>query len=188
MAVALSGFVAWALFERFSRREWMARLPVLGTILLATLVCWSPVWFSFGPGQYAEVMQNQAGYFVGLAGWTASFVRQAGNLRFFENWVSAASLAVALGLPLLFRRRWDLVAFAVVLGLEAIPLGVSALLVGPALIGPGLLLYSSYRSGRTDVTARSRRSGGLAGLGLDYRSLHRHARVYALSAGSFCRG
>jgi 4-amino-4-deoxy-L-arabinose transferase-like glycosyltransferase len=159
VAVALSGFIAWALFERFSRREWMARLPVLGAVLVATLVCWSPVWFSFGPGQYSEVVRNQAGYFVGPAGWAASFVRQAGNLRFFENWISAASVVLALGLPLLFRLRWDLFALAVVLGLEAIPLGVSALLVGPALIGPGLLLYSSYRSGRTDVTARSRRLG-----------------------------
>ena len=159
VAVALSGFTAWALFERFSRREWLARLPVLGAILLATLVCWSPVWFSFGPGQYAEVTRNQAGYFVGLAGWADSFVRQAGNLRFFENWLSAASVALALGLTLLFRRRWSLLALAVVLGLEAIPLGVSAILVGPALLGPGLLLYASYRGRSTDVKARSRRLG-----------------------------
>jgi hypothetical protein len=86
-------------------------------------------------------------------------VRQAGNLRFFENWISAGSIALALGLPLLFRHRWSLLALAAALGLEAIPLGVSALLVGPALLGPGLLLYSSYRSRRTDLRARSRRLG-----------------------------
>ena len=49
LAVAASAFIAWACFERFNRREWLARLPVLGTIVLAAAVCWSPVWFSLQP-------------------------------------------------------------------------------------------------------------------------------------------
>jgi dolichyl-phosphate-mannose-protein mannosyltransferase len=157
LAVAASGFTAWACFERFNRREWLARLPTLGTIVLVAAVCWSPVWFSLRAGEYAEVTKNQAGYFVGLAGWPASFARQAANLRFFESWASAASLAVAFGLPLLFHRRLRLLGLAGILGLEAIPTGISALLVGPALLGPGLLIFASHRSGQSDDAARSRR-------------------------------
>jgi 4-amino-4-deoxy-L-arabinose transferase-like glycosyltransferase len=157
LAVAVSAFIAWGSFERFSRREWLARLPTLGTIVLAAAVCWSPVWFNFRPGEYWQVTRNQAGYFVGLAGWPDSFARQAANLRFFESWASAASLALAFGLPLLFHRRLRLLGLAAILGLEAIPAGISALLVGPALFGPALLLFTSYRNGQSDQATRSRR-------------------------------
>ncbi len=105
LAVAASGFVAWGIFERFDRRQWQSRLLILGTICLAAGITWSPVWFSFKAGQYSEVLQNQAGYYVGLAGWTESFARQAANLRYFENWSSAASIAAAIALPMLFYRR-----------------------------------------------------------------------------------
>jgi 4-amino-4-deoxy-L-arabinose transferase-like glycosyltransferase len=157
LAVALSAFVAWGLFERFSRKEWLSHLKVMGTIVLTALVSWSPVWFSFGPGQYSAVVQNQAGYFVGLSGWTASFIRQAANLRFFESWASAASLALAFGVPLVFHRGFRQLALAIILALEAIPIGITALLVGPALLGPGLILFSSYRRDRAGEAGRSRR-------------------------------
>ncbi len=121
------------------------------------MAAWSPVWLSLQSGQYSEIVQNQAGYFVGLRGWTDSFVRQAANLRFFENWVSAASLAAAFGLPLLVYRRFWLLGLALILGLVAIPAGASAVLVGPALLGPLFLLVHSYRAGQTDEAARSRR-------------------------------
>jgi dolichyl-phosphate-mannose-protein mannosyltransferase len=157
LAVALSGFIAWAIFERLDRRTLQSRLMTLAAIGVTAGVAWSPVWFSFKPGQYSEVLKNQAGYYVGLAGWTQSFVRQAANLRFFENWVSAASIAAAVALPLLFRRRFGFLVLAVVLGLEAIPAGVSPILIGPAVVGPLLILWTSYRSGQKDDAARNRR-------------------------------
>jgi 4-amino-4-deoxy-L-arabinose transferase-like glycosyltransferase len=157
LAVAVSAFIAWACFERFTRREWLARLPVLGTIIVAALVCWSPVWFSLRSGQYAEVLRNQAGYFVGPTGWPASFARQAANLRYFERWASAAGIALAFCLPLLFRWRLDLLCLGGILGLVAIATGTSALLVGPALVGPGLLLVTSYYRGQSDDASRYRR-------------------------------
>jgi dolichyl-phosphate-mannose-protein mannosyltransferase len=157
LAVALSAFGAWALFERFDRRQLQARLPALAVIFVTAGIVWSPVWFSFKAGQYSEVLKNQAGYYVGFAGWTESFVRQAGNLRFFENWSSAASIAAAVALPVLFYKRLRLLALAAILGLEAIPVGVSPLLVGPALAGPALILWTSYRTGQSDDAARSRR-------------------------------
>jgi 4-amino-4-deoxy-L-arabinose transferase-like glycosyltransferase len=157
LAVALSGFVTWVIFERFDRRQLQSRLPVLGTLFLTAGIAWSPVWFTFKDGQYSEVLKNQAGYYVGLAGWTESFARQAANLRYFENWSSAASIAAAIGLPLVFSRRLGLLALAVVLGLEAIPVGISPILLGPALVGPALILWNSYRSGQSDEAARSRR-------------------------------
>jgi 4-amino-4-deoxy-L-arabinose transferase-like glycosyltransferase len=157
LAVALSGFVAWGIFERFDRRQWQSRLVTLGTIFLAAGITWSPVWFSFQAGQYSEVLRNQAGYYVGWAGWTESFARQAANLRFFENWLSAASIAAALALPIILYRRLGILALAVILGLEAIPVGISPLLVGPALVGPFLILWTSYRRGQSDDAARSRR-------------------------------
>lgn len=157
LAVAASGLVAWGIFERFDRRQWQSRLLILGTIFLAAGLTWSPVWFSFQAGQYSEVLQNQAGYYVGLAGWTESFARQAANLRFFENWSSAASMAAAIALPMLFHKRLGFLALAVILGLEAIPVGIGPLLVGPGLIGPGLILWTSHRGGVSDDAARSRR-------------------------------
>jgi 4-amino-4-deoxy-L-arabinose transferase-like glycosyltransferase len=157
LAVAVSAFIAWACFERFNRREWLARLWVLGTIVVVAAICWSPVWFGLGAGEYAKVTQNQAGYFVGLAGWPASFARQAANLRFFDSWASAAAIALAFGLPLLFRWRLGLLCLAGILGLVATVTGTSALLIGPALLGPGLLLVASYRSGKSDDASRSRR-------------------------------
>jgi len=157
LAVAASGLVAWGIFERFDRRQWQSRLLILGTICLAAGITWSPVWFSFKAGQYSEVLQNQAGYYVGLAGWTESFARQAANLRYFENWLSAASITAAVALPVLFYRRLGLLAVAVILGLEAIPVGISPLLVGPALVGPFLILWTSHRGGISDDAARSRR-------------------------------
>ncbi len=157
LAVAGSGFLAWAIFERFSLREWLAKLPVLGTIVVVAGLAWSPVWFSFRAGEYQAVLQNQAGYYVGIAGWPASFVRQAANLRFFESWSSAASITLALGLPLLIYRRFWLLGLAAALGLVAILTGISAVLIGPALIGPCLLLFASYRRGQADDATRSRR-------------------------------
>lgn len=157
LAVALSAFVAWVIFERFDSRQLLARLPALATIFVTAGVVWSPVWFSFKAGQYSEVVQNQAGYYVGLAGWTESFARQAANLRFFENWSSAASIAAAVALPVLFCRGLRLLALAAILGLEAIPAGVSPILLGAALAGPALILLTSYWSGQSDEAARSRR-------------------------------
>lgn len=157
LAVALSAFAAWGLFERFSRREWLNRLPALGTIMLTAALVWSPVWFGLRAGQYTEVLKNQAGYYVGLAGWHASFARQSANLRFFESWASAASLALALGLPVLFQRRFWVLGLAAVLGLEAIFVGISPLLIGPALVGPGLVLFTSHYDDQGSEKGRSRR-------------------------------
>ena len=157
LAVAVSAFIAWACCERFNRREWLARLSVLGTIVVAAAVCWSPVWFGLRAGEYAEVTRNQAGYFVGLAGWPASFARQAANLRFFESWASAAGICAGVCLPLLFHWRLRLLCLGGILGLVAIATGTGALLVGPALFGPGLLLVASYRRGQSDDASRYRR-------------------------------
>ena len=103
------------------------------------------------------MIKNQAGYFVGLHGWPATFARQAANLRFFDSWLSAGSLALAFGLPVLFQRRYWVLGLAALLGLEAIFLGISPFLIGPALVGPGLVLYTSYCNDRVDEKGRSRR-------------------------------
>ena len=56
LAVAISAFIAWGLFERFDLREWKSRLPAVAAIVVATGVCWSPVWLSLQPdGGYSAV-------------------------------------------------------------------------------------------------------------------------------------
>ena len=88
LAVALSGFIAWGLFERFDRREWFARLPVVATLVVATAIGWSPVWMSLQPdGGYSAVSANHAQYFFGLSGWWDDFKRQIANQRYYEGWL-----------------------------------------------------------------------------------------------------
>jgi dolichyl-phosphate-mannose-protein mannosyltransferase len=105
LAVALSGFVAWGLFERFDRREWFARLPVVVTLLVATALFWSPVWLSLQPeGGYSAVSRNHAQYFFGLPGWWDDFKRQVANQRFYEGWLTAAGVILAWLLPAIIQR------------------------------------------------------------------------------------
>ena len=105
LAVALSGFIAWGLFERFDRREWFARLPVVATLFVATAIGWSPVWLSLQPdGGYSAVTANHAQYFFGLAGWWDDFQRQIANQRFYEGWLTAAGIILAWMLPVIIQR------------------------------------------------------------------------------------
>jgi len=105
LAVALSGFIAWGLFERFDRREWFARLPVVGTLVVATAIGWSPVWLSLQPdGGYSAVTANHAQYFFGLHGWWDDFKRQILNQRFYEGWLTAAGMILAWMLPVIIQR------------------------------------------------------------------------------------
>jgi dolichyl-phosphate-mannose-protein mannosyltransferase len=106
LAVAISGFIAWGLFERFDLREWKRRLPAVATIVIATAVCWSPVWLSLQPdGGYSAVTANHAQYFFGLGGWWDDFKRQVLNQRFYEGWLTAAGVILAWLLPVVFQRR-----------------------------------------------------------------------------------
>jgi dolichyl-phosphate-mannose-protein mannosyltransferase len=100
LAVAVSGFIAWGTFERFDRREWRSRLPVLAVLVAATAVCWSPVWLSlWDEGGYGKVSANHAQYFFGLRSWWDDFKRQLLNQRYYEGWLTAAGLALAWLLP-----------------------------------------------------------------------------------------
>jgi len=105
LAVALSGFIAWGLFERFDRREWFARLPVVATLVVATAIGWSPVWMSLQPeGGYSAVSANHAQYFFGLSGWWDDFKRQIANQRYYEGWLAAAGMILAWMLPVIIQR------------------------------------------------------------------------------------
>jgi dolichyl-phosphate-mannose-protein mannosyltransferase len=105
LAVALSGFLAWGVFERFGRKEWLARLPVMAAIVIATGVCWTPVWLSLQPdGGYSAVTANHAQYFFGLGGWWSDFQRQLANQRFYEGWLTSAAMILAWLLPVVFQR------------------------------------------------------------------------------------
>ncbi|HEV8068534.1 MAG TPA: glycosyltransferase family 39 protein [Planctomycetaceae bacterium] len=105
LAVALSGFIAWGLFERFDRREWFARLPVVVTLVVATAIGWSPVWLSLQPdGGYTAVTANHAQYFFGVRGWWDDFKRQILNQRFYEGWLTAAGMILAWMLPVIIQR------------------------------------------------------------------------------------
>jgi dolichyl-phosphate-mannose-protein mannosyltransferase len=100
LAVAVSGFIAWGVFERFGRREWRSRLPVLAVLVAAAAVCWSPVWLSLGGAEgYSQVAANHAQYFFGLRGWWDDFKRQLLNQRYYEGWLTAAGLLLAWLLP-----------------------------------------------------------------------------------------
>jgi 4-amino-4-deoxy-L-arabinose transferase-like glycosyltransferase len=100
LAVAISGFIAWGLFERFDRREWRSRLPVLAVLVVAAAVCWSPVWLSlWDDGGYSRVSANHAQYFFGLRAWWDDFKRQLLNQRYYEGWLTAAGLLLAWLLP-----------------------------------------------------------------------------------------
>jgi dolichyl-phosphate-mannose-protein mannosyltransferase len=106
LAVALSGFIAWGLFERFDRGEWKRRLPVAATIVIATAICWSPVWLWLQPeGGYSAVTANHAQYFFGPSGWWDDFKRQLLNQRFYEGWLTAAGVILAWLLPVVFKRH-----------------------------------------------------------------------------------
>jgi dolichyl-phosphate-mannose-protein mannosyltransferase len=105
LAVALSGFIAWGLFERFDRREWFARLPVVATLVVAAAIGWSPVWMWLQPeGGYSAVSANHAQYFFGLPGWWDDFTRQIANQRFYEGWLTAAGMILAWMLPVIIQR------------------------------------------------------------------------------------
>ncbi|HET6327869.1 MAG TPA: glycosyltransferase family 39 protein [Planctomycetaceae bacterium] len=106
LAVALSGFIAWGVFERFDLAEWKRRLPTVATIFIATAICWSPVWFELQPeGGYSAVTANHAQYFFGLHGWWDDFKRQILNQRFYEDWLTAAGMILAWLLPVVFLAR-----------------------------------------------------------------------------------
>ncbi len=105
LAVALSAFIAWGVFERFGRAEWTARLPVVATLVVATLLGWSPVWLSLQQdGGYSTVSANHAQYFFGVSAWWDDFKRQLANQRFYEGWVTAAGLMLAWLLPVIIQR------------------------------------------------------------------------------------
>src|SRR5580704_14681124 len=105
LAVALSAFIAWGVCERFGRSDWTARLPVVATLVMATLLGWSPVWLSLQPdGGYSAVTGNHAQYFFGLSSWWNDFKRQLANQRFYEGWLTAAGMMLAWLLPVIIQR------------------------------------------------------------------------------------
>jgi dolichyl-phosphate-mannose-protein mannosyltransferase len=105
LAVAVSGFIAWGVFERFDRVQWTGRFPVVATLVVATGIFWSPVWLSLQPdGGYSAVSANHAQYFFGLAGWWDDLKRQIANQRFYEGWLTAAGLILAWLLPVIAQR------------------------------------------------------------------------------------
>ncbi len=105
LAVALSAFIAWGVCERFSRADWTARLPVVATLIIATLLGWSPVWLWLQPeGGYSAVTANHAQYFFGLSSWWDDFKRQLANQRFYEGWMTAAGMMLAWLLPVIVQR------------------------------------------------------------------------------------
>ncbi len=105
LAVALSAFIAWGVCERFGRADWTARLPVVATLVIATLLGWSPVWLSLQPdGGYSAVTANHAQYFFGLSSWWDDFKRQLANQRFYEGWLTAAGMMLAWLLPVIIER------------------------------------------------------------------------------------
>ncbi len=105
LAVAISGFITWGLFERFNLREWQRRLPALAVIVVGTLVGWSPVWLLLQPdGGYSAVSANHAQYFFGLHGWWDDFKRQIANQRFYESWLTASGVILAWLMPAVIQR------------------------------------------------------------------------------------
>ncbi len=105
LAVALSAFIAWGVCERFGRADWTARLPVVATLVIATLLGWSPVWLSLqSDGGYSAVTANHAQYFFGLSSWWDDFKRQLANQRFYEGWLTAAGMMLAWLLPVIIQR------------------------------------------------------------------------------------
>src|SRR5580692_3033532 len=96
---------AWGVCERFGRADWTARLPVVATLIIATLLGWSPVWLSLQPeGGYSAVTANHAQYFFGLSSWWDDFKRQLANQRFYEGWMTAAGMMLAWLLPVIVQR------------------------------------------------------------------------------------
>jgi dolichyl-phosphate-mannose-protein mannosyltransferase len=105
LAVALSGFIAWGIFERFDRYEWWTRLPAVAVLVVATLIGWTPVWLWLqADGGYSAVTANHAQYFFGPKGWWDDFKRQLANQQFYEGWLTAAGLILAWLLPVVFQR------------------------------------------------------------------------------------
>lgn len=158
LAVAVSGGVAWALFERFRGKQWIESLSTLAIVAVFTVICFSPVWYGLqSDGGYAAVSSNHATYVVGWKGWPDSFVQQAGNLRYFDRWASASSIAAAFIAASLLAWRTRMAVFASLFGAAATIAGATAVLVLPALLGPLFAVLGLPRSSKNDSRAQARR-------------------------------
>jgi len=113
LAVTVSAAIAWGVTQRFAVAEW--RRVGVGLLIICGIAgaVWTPYMLSLEEyGGYAAVAENHRQYFVGLSGWGASLVHQAGNLYALTSFVPAA-LNIAM------------IAWALVLGVTWPPVDVS---------------------------------------------------------------
>jgi len=161
LAVAISGGSAWALFERFSGKQWIESLSSLAIVAVFTVICFSPVWYGLqSDGGYAAVTSNHATYVVGLKGWPDSLVHQAGNLRYFDRWASSASIAAAFIAAGLHAWRSRMAIFAILFAAAAAIAGATAILALPALLGPLFAVLGIPRNSDEGASAKARRLAG----------------------------
>ncbi len=136
----------WAFVSRARRTVGRDAAYWAGFAAVAAIV-WSPcLWSLQATGGYRPVMENHAGYVVGLSGWLSSLVAQVQNLAQFEGWLSCLAFPVALVLCLLAtdedrRGKLDLLLTAALgCGLTALAVWVGVAIVLGSLVAGGLLI------------------------------------------------
>ncbi|MBI3865579.1 MAG: glycosyltransferase family 39 protein [Planctomycetia bacterium] len=111
LAIGLAGVIAWIVFDRWplesrptgpaqnSRRQVKSVPTVLviwAAVAAIALAVWGPwLWSLQDKGGYTAVAANHRGYFVGFAGWGASFAAQARKLSLLSGPMTGGSALVA---------------------------------------------------------------------------------------------
>ncbi|MBR9802521.1 phospholipid carrier-dependent glycosyltransferase [bacterium] len=95
LAVTVSAAIAWGVTQRFAVAEW--RRVGVGLLIICGIAgaIWTPYMFSLEEyGGYSAVAENHRQYFVGLSGWGASLLHQAGNLYALTSWGTVLSIVM----------------------------------------------------------------------------------------------
>ncbi|WP_013627878.1 ArnT family glycosyltransferase [Rubinisphaera brasiliensis] len=106
LAVTVSAAIAWGVTQRFALAEW--RRVGVGLLIICGVAgaVWTPYMLSLEEyGGYSAVAENHRQYFVGLSGWGASFLHQAGNLQVLTGSFTIVNLII-LTQALFFGFAW----------------------------------------------------------------------------------
>ncbi len=175
LAITGTGTVAWLAQAWRTERSPTQALAQWGIGAVVALVCTWPLFLQLKPyGGYSAVAENHARYFVGLAGWWTSFLRQVGAHRHLDGWVACGGVALALlGACALSERgfTWNgsgpqrrgvgpaTAIQALALMLLAVLLGSSVLLAVLGLAGLVLAVQGSWPKLPASVTHGGQRVG-----------------------------
>lgn len=147
LAIAASGGVGWAVFERPPARTLLR--ASLGAAAMAIMAIAIFAWaISSLPVEYGEIAANHRQYFGGLSGWGEALLRQALSLCALDGLPTRMSLAGALLLVMAMQRggRGDGKLWALGPGAAALGALAAGAFLGASLIaGVAAAVYYLWR-------------------------------------------